>query len=327
MKRTWLVLLLSSLLACGRQPGATVGPKTPGADHAPVALGARYQLEPWGLSAAFPARPTEAINRLGTDSQPVVDRVLSVESEGQLYTLECVSLLGRDRTDDATWIDNSLKSTKPKRDARVARVGELVGRDVFVEQKDGSAARLQLFAAGDSLFMAIVSAPEKTFDAERAEAFIGSLAYRATWRVEPLPDLGVTLAVPHASVVLGSEALGLEAPSIGRGFVVLGEDALAYSIIRAPVDEARLDEETPEQLVQSVLDNMRDSGTSFTHIAPQSLDGATCLEAEGKVDHKPTRLRVIFREGYLYMLIISAKRPEALYGEGPTRFMETLIWY
>jgi hypothetical protein len=159
---------------------------------------------------------------------------------GLEFSLECVNLLGRDRITDEKWLDQSLAEVQPSRPPQPVKVGALQGREVLGKNKAGRLGLYRVFVEGDSLFIASVLASPEQFELPVAEAFISSLAYEATWRLYVVPEASVAVAAPRAAVVLAGPAMGIEPPSVARGFAVLGPSQMVYTLVRGAAAAGQL---------------------------------------------------------------------------------------
>jgi hypothetical protein len=309
-----LMLIAICASACTRAP-AQHPARAPASPAASKVVWQEHEIPGTGLFARFPATPGESVD--WTKTNPAfLYRAVAVENAGQVYSLFEIALGSRAGNDSIlSAATQYVRNVKQRQDVRL---GPFRGLEVLGEAEKGGPTLVRTFAIGGSIMTATAVATSGALDISAARQFVDSMRLDMPWRVEPIPALGVSVALPAKVFPLAG------GHDFERFFVLGGVDAVSYYVSMSPI--AQVLQSNPDEVLTAVVGEYGTRGT-VTFASPVELDGARGREVIAKVGAEHIRIRVYAHEDRLYQIMVSSTAKEQLTTDDARRFFESLRWF
>jgi hypothetical protein len=313
-----LVPCLALSLALGgcsaSRPKAALAPAPAVAPRRATVTWSSAQIPGTGASATFPGEARESAGWT-PGTKGAFYRALEVVSADQTFVMSEYEL--GPRVPDAQLLTLADKLVqKPVRRAPVELQG-FRGVELAGESEAHRPKAIRAFAVGGSLLLLGVEATKGKIDDAMAEQFFASARLSVPWRVHPVPELALSVALP-------AEAFPLQSDENARTFYLGGKDELSFMVTSSPI-AAEL-QSTPDDALNLVVESYGKTGT-LAWSAPLELEGIRGREVLVDSGKEHLRGRVYARGDRLLQTIASAARKERLTEEDVKRFLDSLRWW
>lgn len=305
------VALLS--LGCGVSPA--MKPKVPAPAPQATSDWAEFEVTGGGIFARFPSVPTESASYTqGDPSFPY----RGLEAKLDDHTVAVVELVIGPRGSDEAVLSVANNLVKyPSQRSRVA-LGGFRGVEIVGESDKHKAKAVRAYALGGSVVFLSVEKGSGKLDDGVVHRFFDSVRFDVPWRVRPLPEIGVSIALP-------AQAFQVDAKDENaRAFVLGGEDDIGYYVSSTPV--APEFQDTPDETLNRVLEGYAKTGT-LAWSAPVEDGGTRGREVLIDMPKEHLRVRVYITHDRLYQSIMTAAAKERLTGDDAKRFLGSLRWF
>lgn len=305
-----------AMASIGCSPSVTArgpGPRAPAVVE-PAPSWKEYTLPSVGLSFLLPGSPEDQAGWT-SDKQPIFYRAVGLELEKTVIFAAEYELDQRGSDEAVLAASHFLvKKIAHKSDIRMAgfRGEELEG------ESDHKSKRVRVFVVGRAVIVLAVEATTGAVDSALARRFFDSAKLALPWKVEPLPSLGLSIALPRVVVPISSKDPGVFT------FALSGLDDDAFIVAAHPI--ATELQANPEAILDGVEAQYRKMGP-VTLSVPFEVDGVSGRDVFVDVKDGHCRARVFAREDRLFQLMFTSKNRGRLSGPDAKRFFESLTWF